>query len=209
MSGPHSSPNASPVCANPIAAPRTSGGCVSAMSDRPPHITAADAAPCAPRATRSCRNVVASAKTKVASPSPTVERMSAAFAEVLEVSIPAMGAKPIWHRSLLAKNRPSATSLLVVTPSGGGLDTSVWMMGRSIVSCSMSLKRAVATSRTTRLRRRVWGIMMVDESSSPPRMESCVVPSSPPLAEKCCSSSRRLLLDDVRRRFFGDGKTLL
>mmetsp|Transcript_16440 Transcript_16440/g.24534 ORF Transcript_16440/g.24534 Transcript_16440/m.24534 type:complete len:104 (+) Transcript_16440:1052-1363(+) len=69
--------------------------------------------------------------------------------------------------SLLAKNSPNATSLLLVTPRGGGLDTNVWIIGRSMVSWSMSLKSAVATSRTTRLRRRVCG--MVD-LLPPPRM---------------------------------------
>mmetsp|Transcript_11011 Transcript_11011/g.23876 ORF Transcript_11011/g.23876 Transcript_11011/m.23876 type:complete len:218 (-) Transcript_11011:392-1045(-) len=134
MRGPHSSPKARPVSARPIADPRTSGGCVSAISVIPPHITAADAAPCAPLANRSWRKVVASEKTSVARPNPAVDAISAAFAEVLDVRTPATGANAIWHRSLLAKNTPSATSLFVVTPRGGGLDTSVWMMGRSIVS---------------------------------------------------------------------------
>lgn len=71
--------------------------------------------------------------------------------------------------SLAAKKIPNATSLLLATPNGGGLDTNVWMIGRSIVSWSMSLKSAVATSNTTRLRRRVCG-MDDDDSFPPPRM---------------------------------------
>ena len=50
--------------------------------------------------------------------------------------------------SLLAKNIPMAISAFVSTPKGGGLDTSVGMIGRSIVSCSMSLNKAVNTSAT-------------------------------------------------------------
>lgn len=87
-----------------------------------------------------------------------MERINAVFADVFEVNIPAMGAKLIWQMSLLAKKSPSATSLFVVTPRGGGLDISVWIMGRSIVSWSVSLNRAVATSRTTNFRRVDWGM---------------------------------------------------
>lgn len=86
--------------------------------------------------------------------------------------------------SLAAKKSPNATSLLLATPNGGGLDTNVWMIGRSMVSWSMSLKSAVATSNTTRLRRRVCGIDD-DGSFPPPRMvfisgndESIITPSS-------------------------------
>lgn len=58
---------------------------------------------------------------------------------------------------MLAKNKPNATSLLLVTPSGGGLEISVCIMGRSMVSWSMSLKSAVATRRTTS---RLWRVVV-------------------------------------------------
>ena len=92
--------------------------------------------------------------------------------------------------SLMAKNSPKATSFLVDTPKGGGLDNIVCMIGRSMVSWSMSLKRAVATRRTVSLCLCAWG-MMVGFVSSPPRTMSCC----------CCiisllTESRRLLRDD-------------
>ena len=83
--------------------------------------------------------------------------------------------------SLAAKKSPNATSLLLATHHAS---TNVWMIGRSMVSWSMSLKSAVATSNTTRLRRRVCGIDD-DGSFPPPRMvfisgndESIITPSS-------------------------------
>mmetsp|Transcript_11028 Transcript_11028/g.23584 ORF Transcript_11028/g.23584 Transcript_11028/m.23584 type:complete len:231 (+) Transcript_11028:1038-1730(+) len=149
-----------------MALPRKRPSCVSAMRDMPPQRTAAEAAPWAPRAKRRPRKVVASAKRRVARARPRRERRRERWEEVRAVRRPARGAKVIWQMSLEAKKMPRRTWALlllllllplwreVATPRGGGLVMRVWMMGRSIVSWSMSLKRAVVTRRTTSFCRR-------------------------------------------------------